>query len=197
MRQHRRAGEKIFIDYAGPTVTLSDGARAQVFVAAMAASGCVFACTTPAQRLEGWIEGMVRALHFYQGVPALVVPDKAAAVIAFSDRYRYRQRRGAGLRPLLRAVGAACTPTFSQGQGHGGEFGPGDRPLGSGTASPHPPRQRGAGGCSHRQACPACIQMACTTHAIRTSSNTHCWPSAQFSFAHASKSPNGGQPCRI
>ena len=52
MRQHRRAGEKLFIDFAGPTVGLSDGSRAQVFVSAMAASSYVFACATPAQRLE-------------------------------------------------------------------------------------------------------------------------------------------------
>jgi hypothetical protein len=44
MRQHRRAGEKLFVDYAGSTVPLSDGARAQVFVSAMAASSYVFAC---------------------------------------------------------------------------------------------------------------------------------------------------------
>ena len=35
MRQHRRAGEKLFIDYAGPTLELADGSRAQIFVAAM------------------------------------------------------------------------------------------------------------------------------------------------------------------
>jgi len=73
MRQHRRAGEKLFIDFAGPTVSLSDGARAQVFVAAMAASSYVFACATPAQRLDDWIDGMVRALHFYGGATQLSV----------------------------------------------------------------------------------------------------------------------------
>ncbi len=51
MRQHRLAGEKLFIDFAGPTVPLAGGARAQVFVSAMAASSHVFACATPAQRL--------------------------------------------------------------------------------------------------------------------------------------------------
>jgi transposase len=71
MRQHRRAGEKLFIDFAGSTVPLRGGARAQVFVSAMAASSCVFACATPAQRLDDWIAGMVRALHFYGGVPQL------------------------------------------------------------------------------------------------------------------------------
>jgi transposase len=90
MRQHRRAGEKMFIDYAGSTVALTDGARAQVFVSAMAASSRVFACATPTQRLDDWIEGMVRALHFYGGVPALVVPDNATAVIASADRYEPR-----------------------------------------------------------------------------------------------------------
>jgi len=90
MRQHRRAGEKLFIDFAGPTVPLSDGARAQVFVSAMAASSYVFACATPAQRLDDWIDCMVRALHFYGGVPQLIVPDNARAVIASPDRYEPR-----------------------------------------------------------------------------------------------------------
>ena len=90
MRQHRRAGEKLFIDFAGPTVALSDGSRAQIFVAAMAASSFVFACATIAQRLEDWIACMVRALHFYGGVPQLIVPDNPRAVIATPDRYEPR-----------------------------------------------------------------------------------------------------------
>ena len=90
MRQHRRAGEKLFVDFAGPTVALRGGARAQIFVSAMAASSYVFACATPAQRLDDWIDGMVRALHFYGGVPQLIVPDNARAVIASPDRYEPR-----------------------------------------------------------------------------------------------------------
>ena len=90
MRQHRRAGEKLFIDFAGPTVALTDGSRAQIFVAAMAASSFVFACATLAQRLEDWIACMVRALHFYGGVPQLIVPDNPRAVIATPDRYEPR-----------------------------------------------------------------------------------------------------------
>ena len=90
MRQHRLAGEKLFIDFAGPTVPLVDGSRAQVFVAAMAASSCVFACATPTQRLEDWVEGIVRALAFYGGVPQLIVPDNPRALIAEPDRYEPR-----------------------------------------------------------------------------------------------------------
>jgi transposase len=89
MRQHRLAGEKLFIDFAGPAVPLAGGARAQVFASAMAGSSHVFACGTP-QRLDDWIECMVRALTFYQGVPQLIVPDNARAVIASPDCYEPR-----------------------------------------------------------------------------------------------------------
>ncbi len=71
MRQQRRAGEKLFIDFAGSTVPLTDGKRAQVFVSAMGASSYTFACATEAQKLEDWIGSMVRALAFYGGVPQL------------------------------------------------------------------------------------------------------------------------------
>ena len=39
MRQVHRAGEKLFIDYAGPTVALADGSRAHIFVSALGVSG--------------------------------------------------------------------------------------------------------------------------------------------------------------
>jgi len=90
MRQHRRAGEKMFCDFAGSSVALRNGARAQVFVTAMGASSYTFACATPAQKLEDWIDGLVRALTFYSGVPQLVVPDNPRSVIADPDRYEPR-----------------------------------------------------------------------------------------------------------
>ncbi|HDR8942857.1 TPA: transposase, partial [Burkholderia vietnamiensis] len=38
MRQIHRAGEKLFVDFAGPTLPLTSGRRAHIFVAAMGAS---------------------------------------------------------------------------------------------------------------------------------------------------------------
>lgn len=90
MRQRRLAGEKLFIDYAGKTVTLEDGGTGHVFVSAMGASSYTFACATGAQRLGDWIDGMTRALVFYGGVPVLFVPDNARALIATPDRYEPR-----------------------------------------------------------------------------------------------------------
>jgi transposase len=90
MRQVHLAGEKLFVDYAGPTIQVRDGGRANVFVAAMGASSFTFACATPSQKLADWIEGLVRALEFMQGVPQLIVPDNARALIADPDRYEPR-----------------------------------------------------------------------------------------------------------
>jgi transposase len=87
MRQVHRGGEKLFIDYAGMTVPYGDGQRAQVFVAVLGASNYTFACATARQTLQDWIGSVVRALEYIQGVPALLVPDNARALIADADRY--------------------------------------------------------------------------------------------------------------
>ncbi len=79
MRQHRRAGEKLFIDYAGATLALADGTRAQVFVAAMGASSYTFACATVDQSMRSWLGALARALSFYRGCPQLIVPDNEFA----------------------------------------------------------------------------------------------------------------------
>lgn len=87
MRQQRRAGEKLFIDYAGPTLELADGSRAQVFVAAMGASSYTFACATADQSMRSWLGAMARALTFYGGVPQLIVPDNPRALVSTACRY--------------------------------------------------------------------------------------------------------------
>ena len=87
MRQPRRAGEKLFIDYAGPTLALADGTRAQIFVAAMGASSYTFACATADQSMRSWLGAMARALSFYGGVPQLIVPDNPRALVANACRY--------------------------------------------------------------------------------------------------------------
>jgi transposase len=108
MRQVRRAGEKLFADFSGPTVRLSDGQRAQVFVTALGASSYTFACATRAQKLEDWIEGLVRALIFYSGVPQLIVPDNPRALIADPDRYE--PRAGQSVLDFARHYGTSVLP---------------------------------------------------------------------------------------
>ena len=88
MRQVHRAGEKLFVDYAGQTVPYGiAGERAQIFVATLGASSYTFACATPRQTLADWVGALVRAFEYIGGVTELVVPDNARALIADPDRY--------------------------------------------------------------------------------------------------------------
>ena len=80
MRQDHRAGEKLFVDYAGQTVPVIDRVTgeirgAQIFVAVLGASNYTFAEATWTQGLPDWIGSHVRAFRFMGGVPELVVPD--------------------------------------------------------------------------------------------------------------------------
>jgi transposase len=92
MRQHHRAGEKLFIDYAGPTVEVIDRAtgevrQAQVFVAVLGASSYTYAEATWSQSLPDWIAAHQRALRFFGGVPQLLVPDNLRAAVTQACRY--------------------------------------------------------------------------------------------------------------
>ena len=92
MRQIHIGGEKLFVDYAGQTVPLIDASTgeitaAQIFVATLGASNYTYACATARQTTADWIGAQVRALEFFQGVPRLVVPDQARALIKYPDRY--------------------------------------------------------------------------------------------------------------
>ena len=80
MRQIHRAGEKLFADYAGPSVPIIDAATgemrpASIFVAVLGASSYTFACATPGQTQVDWLTGLGR------------VPDNPRALVANANRY--------------------------------------------------------------------------------------------------------------
>ncbi len=92
MRQVHRAGEKLFVDYAGPTVPITDALTgeshpAQIFVAVLGASNYTYAEATYSQQLPDWIGSHVRAFAFLGGVPRLVVPDNLKSGVTRADRY--------------------------------------------------------------------------------------------------------------
>jgi transposase len=113
LRQVHRAGEKLFIDYCGPTVAVIDaesgGARqAQVFVAVLGASSYTYAEATWSQSLPDWIGSHQRALAFFGGVPALLVPDNLRAAVKRPDRYA--PELNATYQDLARHYGTAILP---------------------------------------------------------------------------------------
>lgn len=92
MRQHHRAGEKLFVDYAGQTMEVIDPRTgelraAQIFVAVLGASNYTFAEATWSQRLPDWIGSHVRAFAYYGGVTEVLVPDNLKSGVKKAHRY--------------------------------------------------------------------------------------------------------------
>ena len=92
MRQTHLAGEKLFVDYAGQTVPIKDSltgeiCQAQIFVAVLGASNYTYAEATWSQQLPDWLGAHVRALEFFGGAPAIVVPDNLKSGVDRACRY--------------------------------------------------------------------------------------------------------------
>jgi len=80
MRQRHVAGERLFVDYSGPTLEVicpktGEVRTAQLFVATLGASNYTYVEATWTQSLPDWISSHVRAFAFFGGVPAQVVSD--------------------------------------------------------------------------------------------------------------------------
>lgn len=92
MRQVHKAGEKMFVDYAGPTVPVIDARTgevkyAQIFVAVLGASNYTFVEATWTQNLHDWVSSHERAWTFFDGVSAVTVPDNPKSGVTIAHRY--------------------------------------------------------------------------------------------------------------
>jgi transposase len=92
MRQTHRAGDKLFLDYSGKRPSIVDPKTGEVkevelFVAALGASGYTYAEATPSQKLRDWVASNARALEFFGGVPAALVPDCLRSAVTRGCRY--------------------------------------------------------------------------------------------------------------
>ncbi|MDH5648560.1 MAG: IS21 family transposase [Gammaproteobacteria bacterium] len=86
MRQTHRAGECVFVDFAGstiPYINLETGEelRAQIFVGVLGASNYTFAYAVRSQSTPDWIDAHNRMYRFFGGVPQVVVPDNLKAAV--------------------------------------------------------------------------------------------------------------------
>jgi len=92
MRQEHRAGEKLFVDYAGQTAEVVDRRtgeirQAQIFVAVLGASNYTYAEATWSQQLPDWIGSHVRAFEFLGGSSEILVPDNLRSGVSKAHRY--------------------------------------------------------------------------------------------------------------
>jgi transposase len=92
LRQEHKAGEKMFVDWAGATIPVYDrhsgqAWQAPLFVATLGASSYTFAECTRDQQMEAWLRMHVRAFEHFGGIPALAVPDNTKTGVTKAHRY--------------------------------------------------------------------------------------------------------------
>ena len=92
LRQEHKAGEKMFVDWAGATIPVYDrdtglAAPSSLFVATLGASSYTWAEATRDQQMESWLRAHVHAFEYFGGIPALAVPDNTKTGVTKAHRY--------------------------------------------------------------------------------------------------------------
>ena len=92
LRQEHKAGERMFVDWAGDTIPIWDaetGERRQVsvFVAILGASNYTFARAFENRQQPAWIQAHIGAWEFFGGVAKLTIPDNEKTGVTTAGRY--------------------------------------------------------------------------------------------------------------
>ena len=92
MRQNHKAGDKMFVDYAGHTVPIfnqqtGEVRQAHIFVAVLGMSNYTYAEASWDQSLPNWVNSHINAFEYCGGVPHLLVPDNLKSAVSKADRY--------------------------------------------------------------------------------------------------------------
>lgn len=86
MRQIHRPGEKMFVDYSGKRLPItnretSEISMAEIFVAVMGASSKTYVEAGRSQQEPDWLLANANALTYFGGVPSMIVPDNLKSAV--------------------------------------------------------------------------------------------------------------------
>lgn len=114
MRLEYRGGERLFVDYAGDTVPVIDPdtgeiRSAQIFVAALGASGLLYGEASWSQDLGSWLLAHVHCFEALGGVPEAVTPDNLRSGV--TRACWYDPEINPSYLELARHYGTAILPT--------------------------------------------------------------------------------------
>ena len=92
MHMVHKAGDKMFIDFAGEKLQVVDPTtgeikKVEVFVAILGASQLTYVEAVESQRMEDLIMASENALHFFGGAPLAIVPDNLKSAVTKSSRF--------------------------------------------------------------------------------------------------------------
>ncbi len=93
MHIDHKAGEKLFVDYAGDRLAIVDreGGKEQpveTFVAILGASELTYVEASATQQSADWIRSNERALRYCGGCPQAIIPDNLRSAVSRSDPYQ-------------------------------------------------------------------------------------------------------------
>ena len=112
MRKIYKAGERMMVDWAGLTMSYTNGGNKKtvhVFVAVLPASSIIYAHPFDDMKMESWISGHVQAFEYFGGVPQLVEPDNAKTAVTKASRYEPDVNKT--YQEMARHYGVAIIPT--------------------------------------------------------------------------------------
>ena len=92
MHLEHKAGDKMFIDFAGKKLSIVDLETGELkpvetFVAILGASELTYVEAMESQRKEDWIDANENALWYFGGVPAALVPDNLKSGVTKGSKY--------------------------------------------------------------------------------------------------------------
>ena len=92
MHFEHEAGDKMFVDYAGKKLHWVEYGTGEIiecefFVSVLGYSQYTYAQASPSQQKEDFIASVQDALHYYGGVPKVLVPDNLKSAVNKSSKY--------------------------------------------------------------------------------------------------------------
>lgn len=92
MHFEHEPGDKLFLDYAGKKLSYVEYGTGEIiecefFVAVLGHSQYTYAEASASQQKDYFIESVQNALHYFQGVPRVLVPDNLKSAVTKSSKY--------------------------------------------------------------------------------------------------------------
>ena len=92
MVQNQKAGDKLYVDFAGKKLEVIDPssgevASVEVFIAVLGASQYTYVEAIRSQTKADFLRATENALHFLEGVPQAIVPDNLKAAVTKASKY--------------------------------------------------------------------------------------------------------------
>jgi len=92
LRFDYKPGDKLFIDFTGKKLAIVDPAsgeltEVEIYVAILGYSQLTYVQAVASQRKEDFIAATENALHFFGGVPQVLIPDNLKSAVTKADKY--------------------------------------------------------------------------------------------------------------